>query len=119
MRAYGRWLAVNGIPIINNVRWGTVETWEYCFDGIPYNSIVAIGTVASGIDRVENRPLFEDGLYEMVRLLQPHSIIVYGSSKYVFFDKLREQGINIVTFPSKTSLAFAVKKEGGKSNEQA
>ncbi len=118
MRAYGRWLAVNGIPIINNVRWGTVETWKYCFDGIPYNSIVAIGTVASGIDHLENRPLFEDGLCEMIRLLNPHTIIIYGSSKYVFFDRLREQGINIITFPSKTSLAFAAKKKGGKSNEQ-
>jgi len=117
MRAYGRWLAVNGIPIINNVRWGTAETWTYCFDGIPYNSIVAIGTVASGINRLENRPHFEEGLFEMVRLLNPRSIIVYGSSRYTFFDQLREQGIDIITFPSKTSLAFAEKKKGGKTNE--
>ncbi|MBR6364569.1 MAG: DUF4417 domain-containing protein, partial [Lachnospiraceae bacterium] len=50
MRAFGRWISINGIPVINNVRWGTEETWSYCFDGIPHNSIVSIGTVASGIE---------------------------------------------------------------------
>lgn len=45
MRAFGYWLGKNGIPVINNVRWGTPESWRYCFDGIPDNSIVCIGTV--------------------------------------------------------------------------
>lgn len=35
MRAYGYWLGKNGIPVINNIRWGTPETFEYCFEGIP------------------------------------------------------------------------------------
>ncbi|MCR5148221.1 MAG: DUF4417 domain-containing protein [Eubacterium sp.] len=34
MRAFGYWCYCQGIPTINNVRWGTSETWEYCFDGI-------------------------------------------------------------------------------------
>lgn len=116
MRAMGAWLHVNGIPVINNVRWGTSETWSYTFDGIPYNSIVAIGTVASGINKTINRPIFEEGLYKMVDSLHPHTIIVYGSSNYSFFDKLRNDGINIVSFPSKTSLAFS-KRKGDDANE--
>ncbi len=116
MRAFGRWLSVNDIPIINNVRWGTEETWDYCFDGIPYNSIVAVGTVASGINKLENRPLFENGLFEMVRVLNPHTIVVYGSSNYACFKKLSDSGISIVTFASKTSLAFSSRK-GGQANE--
>ena len=116
MRAFGRWLAVNDVPVINNVRWGTEETWDYCFDGIPYHSIVAVGTVASGINKLENRPLFENGLFEMVRLLNPHTIVVYGSSKYDCFKKLSGSGINIVAFASKTNLAFSSGK-GGKENE--
>ena len=118
MRAYGWFFTTNEISVINNVRWGTAETWKYCFDGIPYNSTVAIGTVASGIRYLENRPAFEDGLYEMVRVLKPHTIIVYGSSNYECFEYLRSQGINIITFPSKTSIAFAAKKKGDKTNEQ-
>lgn len=112
MRAFGLFLHNNNIPVINNVRWGTEETWSYCFDGIPHNSIVAIGTVASGLTKTINRPIFATGLFEMVNILHPHTIIVYGSSNYSFFDKLRESGINIVSFQSKTCLAFSAKRGG-------
>ncbi len=112
MRALGFWLGSQGIPVINNVRWGTEETWCYCFDGIPYNSIVAIGTVASGLQKLGNRPDFETGLFKMVDVLKPHTIIVYGSANYNCFKILVGMGIRIISFPSDTSLAF-VSKRGG------
>ena len=115
MRAFGFWLGKEGIPIINNVRWGTEETWAYCFDGIPYNSTVAIGTVASGIHLLRNRPLFESGLFKLVELLHPHTIIVYGSANYECFRILTDMGIRILSFPSKTSLAFF--SRGGEAHE--
>lgn len=111
MRAFGCWIASLGIPVINNVRWGTVETWDYCFDGIPKNSMVCIGTVASGINRIENRPLFEFGLLKMVEVLSPHTIIIYGSANYPFIEDLKAKGITIISFPSKTSLAFERRKK--------
>lgn len=111
MRAFGHWLISNNITVINNVRWGTVETWNYCFDGIPLNSIISIGTVASGLHKLENRPLFEEGLNLLIEKIKPSAIVVYGSSKYSFFDELKQSGINIVSFPSKTSLAFSKRKE--------
>jgi len=110
MNAFGYWTGSIGIPTISNSRWGTEETWRYCFDGNPKNSMIAIGTVASGIHLLKNRPLFETGLFKMVDVLHPHTIIVYGSANYSCFDKLREQGIRIVSFPSKTSEAFAGRK---------
>jgi hypothetical protein len=112
MRALGRWLGVNGIPVINNVRWGTEETWGYCFDGIPYNSIVAIGTVASEIDEIVNRPDFDTGLFKMVDLLRPHTIIIYGSANYDCFRALKDMGIKIVEFPSDMNKAFMERKGG-------
>ncbi len=111
MRAFGYWITTFGIPVINNVRWGTIESWDYCFDGIPKNSIVAIGTVASGLRHIENRPLFEFGLKKMVEILKPHTIIIYGSSNYKFIKELENQGIKLITFPSKTSQAFERRSE--------
>ena len=113
MRAFGYLLSTNGIPVINNVRWGTPESYKYCFDGIPQNSIVAIGTVGGSPRKLIDRKRFEDGLYEMVERLKPHTIIVYGSARYDCFEELKNQGINIVAFSSKTAKAF----EGRKSNE--
>lgn len=111
MRAFGCWLNQLKIPVINNVRWGTMETWHYCFDGIPSNSIVAIGTVSSGLKLLSSRPDFEFGLEKMIKVLKPHTIIIYGSDKYIFFDKLKSNGINIISFPSKTSEIFARRKD--------
>ena len=45
MRAFGYWAGRQGLEVINNVRWGTSETYDYCFEGIERNTIVAIGTV--------------------------------------------------------------------------
>ena len=107
MRVFGYWLGKNGIAVVNNVRWGTPETWRYCWDGIPTNSVVCIGTAGGSPRKLIDRKRFENGLFEMVRVLQPHTIIVYGSSSYNCFDKLRKQGISIISFPSKTAQAFA------------
>ncbi len=113
MRLMGYWLGRNGLSVINNVRWGTEETYSYCFDGIPKNSVVCIGTVGGSPRKYVDRDRFENGLREMVRVLQPHTIIVYGSANYSCFDDLKDQGIKIMAFPSQTSVAF----ERGKSYE--
>lgn len=106
MRAFGCWMNQLEIPVINNVRWGTIETWNYCFDGIPKHSTVSIGTVASSLKQLSVRPNFEEGLFKMVNTIEPTTILIYGSDKYPFFDTLRENNINIIAFPSKTSEAF-------------
>ena len=110
MRLMGYWLGRNGIAVINNVRWGTDETYWYCFDGIPKNSVVCIGTVGGSPRKYVDRNRFENGLNEMVRVLQPHTILVYGSANYKCFEELKDQGINIVAFPSQTSIAFERRK---------
>lgn len=107
MRAFGYWYgSFPNHQVINNVRWNTQESYSYCFDGLPANSIICIGTVASNLSDNYNKLIFEEGLAELVKRLSPHTILVYGSSKYKCFDILRERGINIVSFPSKTFLAY-------------
>ena len=113
MRAYGYWLGRNGIPVINNVRWGTPETFSYCFEGIPDDSIVAIGTVGGGPRKLVDRGRFETGLYKMVEVLRPHTILVYGSANGTCFDNLRTQEIQVVSYQSKTAIVF----EGRKRHE--
>lgn len=110
MRVYGYWLGINGIPVINNVRWGTPESYRYCFEGIPSNSIVAIGTCGGSPRKHEDRKRFEDGLDELVRVLQPTTIIVYGSANYPCFENLMKQGIQIISFSSRTANSFERRK---------
>ena len=105
MRAFGYWYGTLGGAVINNVRWGEEDTFGWCFDGISKNSIVSIGTVASGLCNHENRKLFETGFFKMIEVLRPHTIIVYGSDKYSCFDSIRQQ-IKIVQFDSERAIAF-------------
>lgn len=113
MRVYGIWLGRNNIPVINNVRWGTPETYRYCWEGIPHHSIVAIGTVGGSPRKTKDRYRFENGLNEMVRILHPKTIITYGSANYPCFEKLKQEGITVIQYPSETSEIY----EGRKSNE--
>lgn len=82
MRAFGYWLGKNGIAVINNVRWGTLESWWYCFDGLPKDSIITIGTVGGTPHKTDDRLRFENGLKELVKRNSPHTIITYGSANY-------------------------------------
>lgn len=107
MRTFGRYAARMGHAVIANARWGLPKTWVYDFDGIPKHSMLAVGTVGSGIRYVANRPLFEAGLYELVRRCNPHTLIVYGSAKLPIFDEVRDQGVRIVQFDSETCKGYA------------
>lgn len=108
MRAFGYWYGtIRKKAVINNVRWGNPDTYEYCFDGIPKNSVVAIGTVGGNPRKLIDRNRFETGLEKMIEILAPQTILVYGSSNYSCFEKLKKQGITIISYPGKTSQAFA------------
>ena len=108
MRAFGYWYGtLCGHAVINNARWGTHETYWYCFDGIPENSVVTVSTLGGNPRKLENRERFEEGLRKLVRRLHPHTIIVYGSANYKCFKELEKQGITILAYPSKTSKVFA------------
>ena len=100
MRAFGFWCTTLGINVINNVRWSK-DTLDVCFRGIPKNSIVAVGTVASRLRYLKNRGAFEQYLIKMIEVLHPHTIIVYGSANYACFRSLWTSGIKIVSYQSR------------------
>ena len=106
MRLLGYWLGKNGLAVINNVRWGTKETFRYSFSGIPEDSIVAIGTVGGSPRKEVNRERFETGLDYLVQTLHPHTIIIYGSANYECLERLSTQGVRIISYPSHTASAF-------------
>ena len=111
MRAFGYWIGTQGLEVINNVRWGTPETYSYCFDGIDSNSIVAIGTVGGSPRKLIDRKRFEDGLDVMIQQLSPHTIIVYGSADYPCITNLEEKGINVITYKSATAKYYEGRKK--------
>ena len=113
MNAFGYWVGTLGYNVISNVRWDINPKITYCFDGNPHNSMLALGTVASNLRYKVNYKPFASGIIRMVKALNPHTLIVYGSSNYPCFDEIRRMGVQIITFPSDTNQHF----KGGKHHE--
>ena len=76
-RAVGFYLQKNGIPVIPNVRWSDESSFDYCFLGVPSNSIVSISTHGC-IRSVAEKEYFRKGLYEMLSVLTPSDVVVHG-----------------------------------------
>lgn len=111
MRAFGFWMGKNGISVINNVRWGTSESYRYCFDGIDYNSIISIGTVGGSPRKLVDRDRFNNGFMRLIEVLNPKAVIVYGSSNYSCFKNAADKGILILSYPSKTAVSFERRRQ--------
>ena len=72
----GAYLQSNGVKVIPTLAWGGPDTFWFCFDGIPKNSVVAVSTVGVRTEK----DLFMQGYNEMLRRIKPSKIICYGKS---------------------------------------
>ncbi len=67
-----------GFEVIPCVSWGAPNTFDFCFRGLPRNSVVAVSTLGVMRSRVKTT-LFETGYREMCARLTPEFIVLYGS----------------------------------------
>ena len=74
----GAYLQENGIQVIPTIGWSTPESYDWCFDGEPAQSIVAVSSVGTQNSK-RAKELFISGYREMVRRLEPETIIFYGN----------------------------------------
>ncbi len=66
------------IKVIPSASWGNVNSFEYCFDGLPENSTISIGHVAVGKDK-DSRLLYQMGVEALIGSKHPTRLVVYGS----------------------------------------
>lgn len=66
-----------GIPMIPTAGFAGESSWEWCFDGLPLNSTVAVTTNCLGRDREAHR-LFAGGINTMIKKIHPIAIVVCG-----------------------------------------
>ena len=85
-----------GIDVIPDVVWGDKESFQYCFDGIPKHSTVAVSSVGVKLDKEWNNDkgdMFKAGYDEMMNRLEPTTVLFYG-------DMIDGLGGNIIQIPS-------------------
>lgn len=67
----------NGVNVIPSASWGNADSLKYCFDGLPENSIIAIGHSAVGRTYSE-KLLYRMAVKELVERKNPTKLVVYG-----------------------------------------
>jgi len=77
-----RWTASywqhEGVPVIASASWASVDSFTYCYDGLPEDSVIAIGHTAVGRSRSE-KELYRLGVRELIERKHPVKLLVYGS----------------------------------------
>lgn len=86
-RACGVYLEKFGIPVIPTVRWSDEKSFEFCFNGLPKKSILAISTHGC-IKTNKQKLMFKKGLEEMINKLRPTDVIVYGYMPSAIFSSV-------------------------------
>jgi hypothetical protein len=68
--AYWQYYKISVIPTIS---WSTRKSFDFCFDGIEYGSVVAISTL--GCRKEKDR--FLDGYFEMKKRINPKQVLCF------------------------------------------
>ena len=74
----GAYLELLGITVIPTIGWSDEESFKWCFDGEPKNSVVAVSSI--GTQRYEeSMQLFLKGYAEMKKRLKPKQVLFWGN----------------------------------------
>ena len=92
----GAYWQSNGITVIPTISWSDRKSFEWCFDGEPVESAVAVSSVGTQRNK-ESRSLFIAGYSEMLIRLQPSVIYFYGNVP----DECRGNIIRLVAYQEK------------------
>ncbi len=98
-RSLSFWLQDKGIDLIPNIVWGKENSYEFCFDGIPKNSTVAISTngcIGNKLDKY----YFKKGFDKMIETVKPKTIVVYSNMPKDIFKEIYTKDIAFVNIPN-------------------
>lgn len=76
-RCLGNYWQRQGLKVILTLSWAEPDTYQFCFEGIPKESIVAISTI--GVKKNDDAfEIWKNGVDEMIRQIEPSVILCYG-----------------------------------------
>lgn len=94
IHALSWYLLMNDVNIIPTVTWNNINSYEWCFEGVPKHSVVALSS--NGI--LSQKESFIRGFDEMCRVLEPRQIVWFGrpidvdcKCPIVYFDSFGQQ----------------------------
>lgn len=70
----GAYWQANGLIVYPTISWGLAQSYEFCFDGVELNAVVAVGMIGCKSSKVQ----FMRGYDAMLERLDPNAIICFG-----------------------------------------
>ena len=104
-----RYWTDRGIRVIPVACWNDEDSFEYCFDGMPKDSLIAVSSVGVHRDS-EASYLFEKGYNKMLEILEPRQVLFYGKK----FDFVGENVIHANHSKDEKFKALKFSKTGNK-----
>ena len=86
-RAVGAFYQTRQFKVIPSIRWIDLADLDFVCDGISTNSVFAVGALGNFQD-LALRATFEEGLFEVIEILQPAGIMIYGAIRAEVVAKL-------------------------------
>lgn len=74
------WLQKNGVPVIPNVSWAREWSFNFCFEGFPKHSVIAINSTGIRSDKY-SKDLWIKGYEKVLEILEPKQIVRYGAKQ--------------------------------------
>ena len=66
-----------GVDVIPTISWSTEESFEWCFDGLPQQSSIAISSVGCARDDLSKR-CFSTGYSELIERVNGARVVLFG-----------------------------------------
>ena len=89
-RLIGQLMQKAGIIVIPTVSWADETTFDFCFDGLPQESTLAMSTI--GVKQNQSKyKVWQAGVDEMIKRCKPKKLMIYGGKVDYQFPK------NIIT----------------------
>ncbi len=76
--ALGAFWQSEGLTVIPTICWSDENSFEWCFDGEPTGGTVAVSSVGTQAN-AESKARFLAGYFEMMKRLEPETVIFYGN----------------------------------------
>lgn len=69
-----------GLNVIPTISWSDKSSFEYCFEGVKFGSVVAVSNIGCRND--ENKHYFDTGFIELQNRIEPTKILFQCNKKY-------------------------------------
>lgn len=72
-----RYWQESGLTVIPTAGWSDERSYDFCFDGMPKHSLIAVSSLGTQNDK-DAQQLFRKGYERMQQVLEPSRILFYG-----------------------------------------